>query len=171
MSLGNMYPTIVALVLVGVILGVGLYVLVEFRDNIATEYTGSDTLEVVNGTTGAANTTTLSDSTKDDYKLVSVDSVINGTGAGTFTNYTYESNGIITWGADISAQAWSGGDATVNISSTYIYDVADSAEESVNDTMEGLADLAEWIAIIVVVIAAAIVLGIVLRSFGRQPGV
>jgi len=46
------------------------------------------------------------------------------------------------------------------------------ASSAINDTIVGLGDFAGWIAIIVVVIAAAIVLGIVLSSFGRgTPGV
>jgi len=46
-----------------------------------------------------------------------------------------------------------------------------TASTAINDTLVGLAGFADWIAIIVVVIAAAIVLGIVLSSFGRSPGV
>ena len=42
------------------------------------------------------------------------------------------------------------------------------AQEAVNDTIEGLDDFAGWIAIIVVVIAAAVVLGVVLSSFGTR---
>jgi len=47
-----------------------------------------------------------------------------------------------------------------------------TASAAINDTVTGLASFADWIAVIVVVIAAAIVLGIVLSSFGqRGPGV
>jgi len=52
-----------------------------------------------------------------------------------------------------------------SISSELSSDV--TAAAAVNTTMTGLADFAGWIAIIVVVIAAAIVLGIVLSSFGQ----
>jgi len=78
MSLGDMYPAVLTIVLIGIILGIGLYVLAEVNDNI------TDT------------------------------------------------------------------DATA----------------AINDTIDGLGDFSGWIAVIVVVIAAAIVLGIVLRSFG-----
>jgi len=40
------------------------------------------------------------------------------------------------------------------------------ATDAINETITGLATFADWIAVIVVVIAAAIVLGIVLKSFG-----
>ena len=43
----------------------------------------------------------------------------------------------------------------------------DEASDAINATITGLGGFADWIAVIVVVIAAAIVLGIVLSSFGR----
>jgi len=172
MTLGDIYPAVLTIILIGIVLGIGIFVLAEIRTEIATEYTGSDTLEAINGTTSDwTNDTTLSDSTKDDYKLLTV-VAINGTGAGTFTNYTWvATTGVITWGNDIAAQASGGGDATANISSTYIYDVTDSPEEAINDTLEGIGGFGGWIAIIIVIIAAAIVLGIVLSSFRRRPEV
>jgi type II secretory pathway component PulF len=78
MTLGDMYPAVLTIVMIGIILGIGLYVLTEVNDQI---------------------------------------------------------------------------------------DDAD-ASSAINDTVQGLGDFAGWIAVIVVVIAAAIVLGIVLRSFG-----
>jgi len=41
------------------------------------------------------------------------------------------------------------------------------AETSINATITGLGGLSSWIAIIVVVIAAAIILGLVINSFGK----
>ena len=54
-----------------------------------------------------------------------------------------------------------------------INDAVDDTEASsvINTTMYAIGDFADWIAIIVVVIAAAIVLGIVLSSFGRGQGI
>ena len=83
MSIGDMYPAVLTIVLVGVVLGVGLYVLSTFSTAITTD--------------------------------------------------------VIASGA-------------------------------VNTTIACLADFADWIAIIVVVIAAAIVLGVVLSSFGQRQG-
>ena len=79
MTLGDIYPAVLTIVLIGIILGIGLYVLAEVDDQI------------------------------DDTE----------------------------------------------------------ASSALNDTIVGLGDFAGWIAVIVVVIAAAIVLGIVLSSFGR----
>lgn len=79
MGLGDMYPAVLTIVLIGIVLGIGLYVLAETEE------------QITNGDAGTA----------------------------------------------------------------------------INTTIEGLGDFAGWIAVIVVVIAAAIVLGIVLRSFGQ----
>ena len=51
---------------------------------------------------------------------------------------------------------------------TEVDDEIDDADASsaINETVQGLGDFAGWIAVIVVVIAAAIVLGVVMRSFG-----
>jgi len=81
MSIGDMYPAVLTIVLVGIVLGVGLYVLATFSTQISSSAT---------------------------------------------------------------------------------------AQTAVNTTITGLATFADWIAIIVVVIAAAIVLGVVLSSFGQR---
>jgi len=81
MSIGDMYPAVLTIVLVGIVLGIGLYVLATFSDQIST---------------------------------------------------------------------------------------SETAQEAVNTTITGLATFSDWIAIIVVVIAAAIVLGVVLSSFGQR---
>lgn len=171
MGLEEMYPAVLTIVIVGIALGVGLFVMSELRENIAVQQTGSDTDAAINGTTPGINQTTLSDSTSDDYLLISVDTVtiFNSSAKLTATTpgyYNFTTNGVITYG--IGAVGTYGGGAYVNITSTYIYDRVNSPEEGINDSLEGLSELADWIAIIVVIIAAAIVLGIVMRSFSSR---
>jgi len=158
MSIGDMYPAVLTIVLVGMVLGVGLYVLSTFHDQVTTSYTGSDLL--VNGTSG---TSTLGDYALAEYDVSAI-TVINTTLGASVTNYTFTSAGVITWG---TLAVTDFGLDTVNISSTYTYDATDTPEEAMTTTITGLATFADWIAIIVVVIAAAIVLGVVLSSFGR----
>jgi len=172
MALGDIYPAVLTIVMIGIVLGIGLFILSEVRSNIATEYTGTD-VSVNLTATPPTNQTTLTDATKTGYGLISV-AIINDTGTYTIptSNYTTTSGGVITWAKELTDTTNYPDDYLVNISSTYIYDFTDSPEESVNLTVTGLATFADWIAIIVVVIAAAIVLGIVLSSFGRRtPGV
>ena len=105
----------------------------------------------------------------DDASLTNFDvsaiTAINTSNGGSQTNFTYTSAGVITWGLDIIAYAPVD---TLNITYTYIYDATDSPEEATTTFITGLGTFADWIAIIVVVIAAAIVLGIVMSSFGRR---
>lgn len=158
MSIGDMYPAVLTILMIGIVLGVGLFILSTFHDTIATVYTGAQ--DSINTSTG---TTTLTDAALTNFNM-SVLAVINDTGGGTLTNFTYTGAGVITWGADIVAA----GDALVNTTYTYIYDATSSPEEALTTTISGIATFADWIAIIVVVIAAAIVLGIVLTSFGGR---
>jgi len=168
MTLGDIYPAVLTIVMIGLVLGIGIYILAEVRTNVATSYTGSDNNVNLTATT-ATNTTTLTDSTKDDYSLSSI-IVINTTGTPytvPTSTYSFTSAGVITWDQSLTSVA----EYFVNISSVYTHDAIGSPEEAINDTVTGLAGFADWIAIIVVVLAAAIVLGIVLSSFGRRTGV
>ncbi len=154
-----MYPAVLTIVLVGIVLGVGLYVLSAFHDQLTPDVSG--TQDLINASTG---TTTLTDAALTEFSLSSIDTVINQTSIA-FTNYTSTSAGVITWGADMVTASSTD---LLNLTYTYTYDSADSAQKAVTTTLTGLATFADWIAIIVVVIAAAIVLGIVLSSFGGK---
>jgi hypothetical protein len=158
-ELRDLTPAVITIVLIGIVLGIGVYVLSEFRTQVATDYAGSDLLVPANTTTGY-DTATLSDSSKTNYKLSSI-SVVNATDAHAWTNFTFTEAGVVTFGTDILAA-----EGSVNITSVYTYDASGSPESALSNTTSGLGDFAGWIAVIVVVIAAAIVLGIVLRSFG-----
>ena len=160
MSIGDMYPAVLAILMIGMILGVGIYILATFHDTVAISYTGSQ----ANINTSSA--TTLTDAALAEFSITAtpVVTVENAT-ATTYTNFTYTAAGVITWGSDIAAIAVSD---LVNVTYVYDYDATDSPEESLTTTITGLATFADWIAIIVVVIAAAIVLGVVLSSFGKK---
>jgi len=170
MELGDAYPAVVTIVLIGVMLGVGLLVLGTFRDTIATEYTGTDNTWYPNASADE-NHSYLSDSALTNYKLEQVVSVINATAANDITISMYEIVGDnrINWtNAD-----WGDGAGTeaVNISTIYTYDLADSAEEAITSIKTGTDDFADWMAIIIIVIAAGIVLGLILKSFGRESSI
>ena len=155
-----MYPAVLAIIVVGIVLGIGLYVLSTLHDSVATVYTG--TQDDINTSTG---TTTLTDAALTNVEFQTGMSAVGNISTGKAeTNFTYTTAGVITWGTDIVANQTTG----INVSYTYIYDAAASPETAVTTTIAGLDDFATWIAIIVVVTAAAIVLGVVLSSFGRK---
>lgn len=164
MELGDIYPMVLTVILIGLILGVGIFTMAEVRENIATEKTGVDTDQNSSGTS-YNNQTTLGDASKDDYYLRDIVSIYNTTGHTLVPTdcYNYSSNGVVTYTEGCAAN----GVYLFNITSTYIYDVADSPEAAANDSIEGIGDFADWIAVIIVVVAAAIILGVVIRSFGQ----
>jgi hypothetical protein len=165
MSIGDMYPAILSILMVGMILGVGLYILSIFHDSVSTDYTGAQTL--INCSTA----TTLTDSTKAQVVISGLTATMfNTTASSTVTNFTYTSGGVVTWGVDLDNNCTTQG-YRVNVTYDYNYDATDSAEESVTTSITGISTFADWIAIIVVVIAAAIVLGVVLTSFRREENI
>jgi len=171
MELGDLYPAILTILLVGIILGLGVFILAEMQDKFDTAATGTDTLVSVNGTLGN-NTFTLSDASKSGYELSAV-TIINGTTANsvaTSGHYNFSSAGVITWeGALVGPTGGTGADFA-NISSSYSWD-ATEAPRAVTLVETGMGDFADWIPIIILVIAAGLVIGIVIRSFSREPGV
>ena len=163
MSIGDLYPAVLTVVLVGMMLGIGLFILSTMHDSIAYDYTGEQ--DAINVSTG---TTVLTDAALTEFYLLDTPVLIvdNATG-NAFTNFTCTTAGTCTWGQDIIDIDATG--ELVNMTSyTYNYDAANSPEESITTSVAGVATFADWIAIIVVVIAAAIVLGVVLSSFGRK---
>ena len=158
MSIGDLYPAVLTVLLIGLMLGIGLFVLSTLHRSISVDLSGTQ----VETNTSAAST--LNDSTLTAFYLESVDTVIFQNGSTAGTNYTYTNPGIITWGTDMIAEQTS----LVNITYTYNYDATGMPETAVTSSIAGIDDFAGWIAIIVVVIAAAVVLGVVLSGFGAK---
>ena len=158
LGLNSAYAAILTIVLVGIILGLGLYILAETRSGITTDY--NDFVS-----TNISNPVTMPNASATTYALESITSIVgNGTGTAV-TNYTYTSAGVITFGVNLNG-------TIANISTVYTYDKTGSPESTMTATITGLATFADWIAIIVVVLAAAVVLGVVLSSFGgRSTGI
>ena len=170
MRLEDVVPVVISILLVGILLGVGLYVLSEVGDNLAN-IAGSVTNETglwINNTPSYVDQYTAS-----GFNTFAITSCFgNATSKGTVTvaNYSLASGNWTTNSLGYITNATSTVYDDVKCSYTYLYGL--DAYEAVDTTGEGVGDFAGWIAVIVVVFAAAIVLGIVLKSFGRKtPGV
>ncbi len=159
MELKDLYPVILTILLVGLVLGIGLYVLSSVGDELAiTEGTvTNETGLFINDTTATVDTATTA-----GFHNFAVTICTNATGGETIAsgNYTTDADAGTIVGTANRGTNWS----DVNCSYTYLY--GSTASEAVDSTVSGLGGFADWIAVIVVVIAAAIVLGIVMRSFG-----
>jgi len=164
MGLGDLYPVILTIALVAILLAVVLFVLSEFGEamplrtvNVANESITA-WVEGVNQTvTGAATC---------GFGTVTTASVVvyNTTGAYLIGagNYTAYSDGNIINASDTdSMYAWQ---------VSYPYTWRGEACDATENVTEDFTDFIPWIGVILLIVAAAIVLGIVIRSFagGRR---
>ena len=164
LGLGDLYPAVLTIVLIGIIVGIGIFILTETSDAVSnTEITVTNETGI-NATQGVA-VSHASDCGFSDFAVVEAN---NGSeiGAG---NYTIDADlGTITnASAEFQDSLW-------NVTYTYkgTTDTSTTSYCGVMETTEtGIGGFATWIAVIVVVLAAAIVLGIVLSSFGRGSSV
>lgn len=166
MSLDSLYPAILTIVLVGILIGLGVYILIQTGNSIST-----DTLKVTNETITNLSTSGNEVSAADDCGAHSFTGAIlvNGSsisGAIPTSNYSFSSTGEVVV---VSGSVWSGN--AVNITYTYTGNRDNSTTSScavMSTTGDGVGGLSNWIAVIVVVLAAAIVISIVIGSFVGQ---
>ena len=158
-SLGALYPAVLTIILIGIVIGIGIFILVSTSDAISnTEITITNETGI--NASGGATLDRVSHCGASNFVAVEVN---NGSEIAS-TLYTLTTDGVIT---DISGVA-----QTQLWNVTYTYDgVADQSTTGYCKVMttssSGIGGFAAWIAVIVVVLAAAVVLGIVLSSFGR----
>jgi len=163
LELNSLLPIVTLLVLVGILLGIGLFTMSEVHRQISVDYSGVEGLLEANDST---LTSTLANASLTNFYLVPNSiSIINNTGNTAVTNYTVTTAGVITWGDDLVLVA---NVTAYNATFTFNYDKTDTPEASLTTSITGLGGLSSWIAIIVVVMAAAIILGLVISSFGKQ---
>jgi len=168
LGLKALYPAVLVIIIVGIMLGVGIFVLDETSEAISTtlESVSNETMNMTNPTSPL----TVSNSGECGFSNLVVTAV---------TNYSNSEEAIIdpseyTVNADAGtiinttgtyADEW-------NVSYTYFGSGGEDDYCTVLETsITGIGGLASWIAVIVVVIAAAVVLGIVINSFGKKSAV
>jgi hypothetical protein len=163
-GLGDLYPAVLAIVILGILLGVGIYTMTQTALSISTtSFTvGNETLTPVNAGTAV--------STADDcgFQTFAITTVTNATSGAIIQsgNYTAHTNGKVANLTGYYPGTW-------NV--TYSYVGAPTATggacSALTTSATGIGTFAGWIAVIVVVLAAAIVLGIVINSFGGKNSV
>jgi hypothetical protein len=167
MGLASLYPAVLAIIIIGIALGIGIYVLNQ--TGLAT----STTAFTVTGenVTVASNLATVATADDCGFQTFALLTVANGSGSSiNLNNFTTSaSDGTISnasgVGLGFGVQAW-------RVNYTYVgAQTGSSYCSTISTTSTGLGGLASWIAVIVVVLAAAIVLGIVMRSFGTKQAI
>jgi len=160
-TLGDLYPAVLTIVLIGIVLGIGIFILTSSQDAMAsTSTTVSD--EIITMTGSPVAVATYAECGFTDFALTEV---TNSSDVITSGNWTETTDGYVT---NLTSEF--SGDWVIN----YTYKGSGDATwcTSITTANTGMAGFATWIAVIVVVIAAAIVLGLVMSSFGaRKAGV
>lgn len=163
MGIGDLYPIILIIATIAILLAIVLMVMEEWQGATNTQ-DGTTTDEQDHWINRTAFAVT-NKSTSCGFTNLAV------TGAWNQSDGTAIASGNYTVDADagtIVGTTACGNYSSVNISYTFNYGGADC--EAMEDIVEDFTDFIPWIGIILLVIAAAIVLGIVITSF-RKPRV
>ena len=154
MDIKDMYKAVLILTLVAILVGVGLTVLSNVATSVKTSGSILDESLVV--ASGAATTG------NDEITLTTV-IIENGTSANVIISGNESTDTRVNISADTGTVTTSINDGTYNVSYTYLVDTIASAR--VDTSVNSIGAFATWFAVIVVVIAAGVIIGIVIKSF------
>ena len=160
MGIGDIYPVILTIVLVAILIAVGMLILSEFGES----WKDREGETVINETLSAVFATanqSVTNFDKCEFNSMVITVAHNSSSGAVIpaANYTYwESGNIINLTADgVDSGLW-------NLSYTYKW--GGKPCEATEAIASDFTDFIPWIGIILLVVAAAIVLGILVRSFG-----
>lgn len=162
-SLADMYPAVLIIILVGILLGVGIYAMITISQSIVPAQAVAN--ETVTPTTAGTAVATATDCA---FNTFAVTLVTNASGGEIIASGNYSTDA--TAGTIRNITALYGADDW-NVTYTYLGGEGIGYCTALETSTTGIGTFANWIAVIVVVIAAAIVLGIVMRSFSKNNAV
>lgn len=161
MKINDMYPAVLTLLLVAILVGVGLTVLSGVSTSVRTTATATDdqftalTTSCVDvGTYIDTSSASFENQTAQSYSTACFTWDLTGSRKGT----------CVTLSAD--AACLSANNTAIN--TTYTYGASNEAQTAVDLGITSTDDFVDWFAIIVVIIAAAIIIGLVLKSFSGR---
>lgn len=169
MSLGMLYPTVLTIIIVGILLGIGIYTLSEVSKGVSADniVVVNESVTFENVTNAGAYVTTYDDCAARNFVITSVWNASDGLIPA--SNYTFSSTGLLT---AVTGSPYT--DVKANVSYSYTGTARQSTTDpctTLTTSSTGVGNFASWIAVIIVVLAASIVLGIIISSFGRRSGV
>ena len=168
MKLQDMYPIVMILVTVGILLGIGATIQSNIQDQsgFTTDvFLANDSLTLINGTAVALDFGEIQSGMICFNQTVGAGTPI-GSGNYTATTGNLRDDGTYTVGTVLlsSGTQWN----NTAISCNYTYDAPTVAYNATGKGIGALFDFSTWFAIIVVILAAAIIVGLVVRSFSRR---
>ena len=158
------------LLVVGILLGSGLLVMNNFKDKV-------EGTTIVRSVRNSEQPATLGTNLTMTVASAANDATCKGIVAGTFnvSNFTFGVGSVLdssnyTFWNDTGVFNGTSANATglLNFSFDYNYLNQTQAGRSTNESMAALGGFSNWFSIIITVIAAAVILGIVFRAFGRK---
>jgi len=170
MNLNSLGAVVTIFVIVGILLGTGLLVLDNFDDKVEGK-------QIVRSIRNDEQTATQAVNLTMTVATAANDGEFKGIVPGTFnvSNHTYgaatalnSDNFIIYNDTGVFNGTVVNATGLLNFSYDYNYLNRTQAGRSTNETMNALGGFSSWFSIIITVVAAAVILGIVFRAFGRK---
>jgi len=152
MDLNDIAPAVMAMLVIGILIGIGVVVLDEFGSAV------KDDTSVVNETlTTASGTGTL---TNDDLTSLSAFKFENDTAVYINGNVSTATNVNVTTAGVVKTSLSDG-----KYNTSYTYEADSEATTALFGTRDATDDFVTWLPVIIIILAAAIILGLVMRSF------
>ena len=165
MGIGDMYPIILTIAVVAILIGVVLLVLEDFGTNVAesSPEAGSQTNETHSFGTTITSVNLLAEGTNCSAHNFAITNIYNDTTAYVIDsgNYTLDSDtGVVTNSTGTFAMG--------NWEISYTWDYGGASCVATRDVIDDIADFVPWIGVILLIVAAAIVLGILIRNLAGK---
>ena len=166
MGIGDIYPIVITIAVVGILLAILLLIFSEWQGatNTLSATVYNETTGTMSNTTVGTDTVALNDACGfDNFQIIQV---TNSTQPLILSaaNYTVLSTTAGTWQLTTAGAAnpdYNG--TTLNV--TYSYNYGGEDCDAMSSITDDFVDFIPWIGIILLIVAAAIVLGIVIKSF------
>ena len=160
MDIKDLYPAVLALVMISILIAVGLTVMGNMSDQVRTDATTTD------DTFTASNASCVAVGT---YITTSTATFENNSGKeDTFSPgyFTWDRTGRYAGSCvTLNAAGVAAGLNGTSVNTTYTHGASTTAQTSIDAGVTAVSGFTTWFAIIVIIIAAAIIIGIVIKSF------
>lgn len=160
-SVGGLFNAVLIIAAIGILIALVMYIM----SNISTSIDTDNVAASVSNELGFINSSgyTLDGASAKNFGALVISSVTNTTSgvAVTSGNWTV-SSGVFT---NATAVVW----PAVNITYTYTYTADTAASNATQTIVTQFVDFLPWLAIILLVVAAGVVLFFVIRSFSGGP--
>lgn len=162
MRLEDLAPIAITLIIVGVALGIGANITTQTDSSLRTATT------VTNQSVTFTNFTLHPLTNAEVTSIISVGNQTMNYGSGNYTLIATRQSSVLNITIICAASSCTGVGATLNVS--YVVNAKNSASLAAGNSTGALGQVGSWIPTIGLIIAAAVIIGILFTSFyGRRP--